>query len=65
MLLPPLLPAVRQESCFSQLALVELKNHEEQLQEDPAAKLSTVRQRMGKEGGKGAGLAGPLASTRS
>jgi hypothetical protein len=33
-----------QESTFAGLSLVELKNHEEQLQEDPAAKLSKVRQ---------------------
>jgi hypothetical protein len=36
---------VLQESTFAALSVVELKNHEEQLQEDPAAKLSKVRQR--------------------
>jgi hypothetical protein len=44
--------AVLQESSFSQLSLVELKNHEEQLQEDPTAKLTKVRSWRG-EGGWG------------
>jgi hypothetical protein len=36
-----------QESTFAGLSLVELKNHEEQLQEDPAAQLSKVWQGSG------------------
>lgn len=48
-MLLPCPSAAPQESSFSCLPLVELKNHEEQLQEDPAAQLSKVRQGRGRQ----------------